>query len=66
METDTLLRELESRFNAMVFAAVQFRTREDDYIRTHYHGSTMAMVGLGELIQQDMFDHMGHMRQVDD
>ena len=66
VETDTLLLELESRFNAIVFAGVQFRTKEEDYIRTHYNGSTMALVGLCSLVQRDMLEHMTKMRLTDE
>ena len=66
VETDTLLTELEARFNAMVFAGVQFRTKEEDYIRTQYNGSTMALVGLCVLTSSDMDEHMAKMRMTDE
>ena len=64
VETDDLLTELGTRFNAVIFAGVQFRTDVDDHVKTFYNGHTTANLGLSNVITSDLLHHIAEWREL--
>lgn len=63
VDTDSMLIELERRFDHMVFCGCQDTTSDDAVIRSHHKGSRFVCIALTEYVKRKVFRKLDRSRR---